>query len=52
MSAKHVEERYEVDPKVLGRGHYGVVRRCVCRATGEACAVKAIACVKPKFRGS
>lgn len=41
-AAGSLEARYEVDPKVLGRGHYGVVRSCVNRATGERCAVKAI----------
>lgn len=33
---------YEIDPKVLGRGHYGVVRKCTHRETGEVCAVKSI----------
>ena len=41
-AAGALEDNYAVDPKVLGRGHYGVVRKCVNRATGEKCAVKAI----------
>ena len=31
-----------MESKILGRGHYGVVRRCTHRKTGEVCAVKAI----------
>lgn len=33
---------YEIDSKILGRGHYGVVRKCTNKMTDEVCAVKAI----------
>ncbi|CAM9535069.1 unnamed protein product, partial [Ascophyllum nodosum] len=38
-----VEEKYTIDMKrPLGRGHYGLVRRCVDNTTGEAFAIKSI----------
>jgi len=35
-------EAFQVDARLLGAGSYGVVREAVCRATGEAVAVKSI----------
>jgi len=40
--AKSVMAVYDIDAKVLGRGHYGVVRKCTHRETGQECAVKSI----------
>lgn len=37
-----VREKYKIDPKELGHGHYGVVRRCQDRQTGEWFACKTI----------
>jgi len=37
-----VRAKYKIDPKELGHGHYGVVRRCQNRETGEFFAVKTI----------
>lgn len=37
-----IEDRYKVDPRVLGTGHYGSVRECVDRITGQRYAVKSI----------
>jgi len=33
---------YHVDPREIGHGHYGVVRRCMHRQTGEWYAIKSI----------
>lgn len=33
---------YYVDTQILGSGHYGSVRKCINRATGQKCAVKSI----------
>ncbi|KAG5185335.1 calcium-dependent protein kinase [Tribonema minus] len=42
-TAGDVGEKYDIDYKhELGHGHYGVVRRCRDRTTGEAYAVKTI----------
>lgn len=41
-TAKSLQATYNVESKVLGRGHYGVVRKCRHRETGEECAVKSI----------
>ncbi|KAL7555080.1 hypothetical protein ACHAWF_019004 [Thalassiosira exigua] len=38
----NIERKYHIDPRVLGTGHYGSVRECIDRATGEKCAVKSI----------
>jgi len=37
-----VRVRYHVQPKELGHGHYGVVRKCQNRQTGEWFAIKTI----------
>jgi serine/threonine protein kinase len=38
----NIEERYLVDPRILGAGHEGSVRECVDRSTGERRAVKSV----------
>ena len=37
-----VRERYHITPKELGHGHYGVVRKCMDRETGNWYAIKSI----------
>ncbi len=37
-----VREKYHIDPKELGHGHYGVVRKCMNRETKEWFAIKSI----------
>ncbi|KAL3810362.1 hypothetical protein ACHAXA_004204 [Cyclostephanos tholiformis] len=37
-----VGERYDVDPRILGTGQQGSVRRCIDRITGEVYAIKSI----------
>eukprot|EP01041_Mallomonas_annulata_P010481 gene10481-21857_t len=37
-----VRLKYKIDPKELGHGHYGVVRKCQNRETGDFYAVKTI----------
>jgi Protein kinase domain len=37
-----VSEKYEIDYKELGHGHYGVVRRCFNKETREPFAIKTI----------
>jgi len=37
-----VRANYHIDPKELGHGHYGVVRKCMHRDTGEWYAIKSI----------
>ncbi|GMH73560.1 hypothetical protein TrLO_g10614 [Triparma laevis f. longispina] len=37
-----VREKYHIQPKELGHGHYGVVRKCQERRTGEWFAIKSI----------
>lgn len=39
--SEHLERDYEIGEEI-GRGRFGVVRRCVSRATGEAFAVKSV----------
>ncbi|CAM9669694.1 unnamed protein product [Choristocarpus tenellus] len=41
-SPSNVEEKYNINVKPLGRGHYGVVRKCVSIETGETLALKTI----------
>ena len=41
-SDEDVNSKYVIDQKVLGHGHYGIVRKCTARATGEAFAIKTI----------
>lgn len=38
----NIEYKYHVDPRVLGTGHYGSVRECIDRVTGQRYAVKSI----------
>ncbi|KAL3759933.1 hypothetical protein ACHAWU_000556 [Discostella pseudostelligera] len=38
----NVLDDYVIFPKVLGKGHYGVVRECVCRITRQIYACKSI----------
>jgi len=42
MSAGDIRSKYRVDPRVLGTGQQGSVRRCVERATGRQYAVKTV----------
>ena len=37
-----VRANYHIDPKELGHGHYGVVRKCMHRTTGAWYAIKSI----------
>ena len=37
-----VRIKYHINPKELGHGHYGVVRKCMNRSTGEWYAIKSI----------
>lgn len=39
---RNIEEKYNIDPHVLGTGHHGSVRECVDRTTGQPFAVKSI----------
>lgn len=39
---RDIEDQYEVDPRVLGAGHYGSVRECIDRDTRQRYAVKSI----------
>jgi Protein kinase domain len=41
-SKSDVSEKYEIDYKELGHGHYGVVRRCFNKETREPFAIKTI----------
>ena len=47
----NIENKYNIDTRVLGTGHFGSVRSCTDRATGQRYAVKTIckndAAVKP-----
>ncbi|KAK1741100.1 serine/threonine-protein kinase [Skeletonema marinoi] len=38
----NIEHKYHIDPKVLGTGHHGSVRRCIDRTTRQRYAVKSI----------
>ncbi|KAL3783719.1 hypothetical protein ACHAW5_008799 [Stephanodiscus triporus] len=38
----NIEDKYHVDPRILGAGHHGSVRQCNDRATGQRFAVKSI----------
>mmetsp|Transcript_26104 Transcript_26104/g.41133 ORF Transcript_26104/g.41133 Transcript_26104/m.41133 type:complete len:388 (-) Transcript_26104:150-1313(-) len=37
-----IDCKYHIDRQVLGSGHYGSVRECIDRVTGQRCAVKSI----------
>jgi calcium-dependent protein kinase len=43
-----VRVKYHVDPKELGHGHYGVVRKCMDRETNQWYAIKSIRKAKVK----
>ncbi len=38
----NIEQKYQIDPRVLGSGHHGSVRQCTNRNTGVRYAVKTI----------
>lgn len=38
----NVKERWHINPEEIGHGHYGVVRKCMNRKTGEWFAIKSI----------
>ncbi len=38
----NVEEKYLVDPAVVGSGHHGSVRKCIDRKTGQHFAIKSV----------
>eukprot|EP00581_Thalassiosira_minuscula_P033044 CAMPEP_0183786216 /NCGR_PEP_ID=MMETSP0739-20130205/66906_1 /TAXON_ID=385413 /ORGANISM="Thalassiosira miniscula, Strain CCMP1093" /LENGTH=421 /DNA_ID=CAMNT_0026030255 /DNA_START=87 /DNA_END=1353 /DNA_ORIENTATION=+ len=42
--------KYNVDPHVLGTGHYGSVRECIDRSTGQRYAVKSICKSDPSVK--
>lgn len=42
LTFSDIEAEYLVDTKILGSGHFGTVRKCINRATGQQCAVKSI----------
>ncbi len=39
---KDIKTKYDIDPREIGHGHYGVVRKAKNRKTGEAFAIKTI----------
>jgi tRNA A-37 threonylcarbamoyl transferase component Bud32 len=39
---KDIKTKYDIDPREIGHGHYGVVRKAKNRETGEAFAIKTI----------
>lgn len=41
-SAADIEDKYHIDPRVLGTGYHGSVRECINRTSGERLAVKSI----------
>ncbi|KAL7548110.1 hypothetical protein ACHAWF_011402 [Thalassiosira exigua] len=51
-SEANIEDKYRIDPLVLGRGHHGSVRACVDRSTLERCAVKSIRKSDPSVRAA
>lgn len=42
MGRRCLQSRYHINPKELGHGHYGVVRKCMDRETKEWYAIKSI----------
>mmetsp|Transcript_41962 Transcript_41962/g.88092 ORF Transcript_41962/g.88092 Transcript_41962/m.88092 type:complete len:415 (+) Transcript_41962:304-1548(+) len=46
----NIEHKYHVDPHVLGTGHYGSVRECIDRSTGQRYAVKSICKSDPSVK--
>jgi calcium-dependent protein kinase len=42
ITGSETEDKYFIDPRVLGTGHHGTVRECIDRATGQRYAVKSI----------
>jgi serine/threonine protein kinase len=45
-----IEDKYHVDPQILGAGHHGSVRQCNDRATGQRFAVKSIRKDDPRVK--
>lgn len=41
-ATNNVEEKYLVDPIVVGSGHHGSVRKCIDRKTGQQFAIKSV----------
>jgi len=39
---RDIKSKYDIDPREIGHGHYGVVRKAKNRETGEAFAIKSI----------
>jgi tRNA A-37 threonylcarbamoyl transferase component Bud32 len=46
----NIEHKYHIDPKVLGTGHHGSVRRCIDRTTRKRYAVKSIRKTDPAVK--
>jgi len=46
----NIEYKYHIDHRVLGTGHYGSVRECIDRMTGERYAVKSIRKIDPSVK--
>jgi serine/threonine protein kinase len=46
----NIEHKYHIDPKVLGTGHHGSVRRCIHRSTRQRYAVKSIRKTDPNVK--
>eukprot|EP01083_Nonionella_stella_P294744 1001824_1 len=47
---RNINDKYHVDTKVLGTGHFGSVRQCIHRVTGERYAVKSISKTDPDIK--
>ena len=47
---RNINDRYHIDTKVLGTGHFGSVRQCIHRVTGERYAVKSISKTDPDIK--
>lgn len=45
-----IRDKYHIDTRVLGRGHYGKVRECINRTTGQRYAVKSIRTSDPRVK--
>lgn len=47
--SSQLKSRYRVDPRVIGRGSFAVVRRCIDRMSYGECAVKSVNKSNPAF---
>lgn len=47
---RNIEDKYEIDHRILGTGHTGSVRECIHRMTGQRYAVKSIRKVDRSFK--